>query len=215
MKKVLLTTLLATMITLPVSATPSSIVWVPSTDLQPQDQVHLGIDNYFTANDGDYPTDIGLTWGFKNGEVGIDYMASQDHPMLFNFKVGLVNDTEHNFKVVAGVQGLGTSSDTNQALKYVLASQTAADGVRYSLGYGVGREEAIGDDNKMVIASIDKMLTDKVWAGVDYMSGDSALGALSFGASYNFASNVSVLLGYDIYNNDSENTFTTQLDINF
>jgi hypothetical protein len=84
------------------------------------------------------------------------------------------------------------------------------------LGYGVGRKEALGDDNKMVMAGIDKMLNDKWWAGVDYQSGDSALGALNFGVSYNFAPNTAVIFGYDIYNDSAlKNTATVQLDINF
>ena len=41
-------------------------------------------------------------------------------------------------------------------------------------------------------------ISDKVWVGMDYQGGNSALGALSFGVSYAFAKNVSVILGYDI-----------------
>ncbi|MEN6566385.1 MAG: hypothetical protein ABFC57_08790 [Veillonellales bacterium] len=70
-----------------------------------------------------------------------------------------------------------------------MASKTASDGIRYSIGYGAGREAVLGDDNKMVLASIDKQLNDKWWAAVDYQSGKSSLGALSFGVSYNFAPN--------------------------
>lgn len=217
MKKVLATTLLAAMITVPVSATPSTLIWVPSTDLQTQGTWHLGIDDYFTSNNGQFPTDIGLTYGFKGGEVGIDYLASQDKPLYFNFKFNLVDDADKKFKVVAGAYNIGTSSETNAEVKYVLASKTTKDGTRFSLGYGVGREEVLGDDdNNMVIAGIDKMFNDKWWGAIDYQSGDSALGALSFGVSYNFAPNVSVIFGYDIFNNKAyDNTFTTQLDINF
>jgi len=53
---------------------------------------------------------------------------------------------------------------------------------------------------------------------VDYMSGKNANGALNFGVSWAFAKNVSVIFGYDIYNNTmtgGKNTFTTQVDINF
>jgi hypothetical protein len=41
---------------------------------------------------------------------------------------------------------------------------------------------------------------------------------LSFGASWAFAKNVSVIFGYDIYNNKKvagQNTATIQVDINF
>jgi uncharacterized protein with beta-barrel porin domain len=53
---------------------------------------------------------------------------------------------------------------------------------------------------------------------VDYQGGKNAFGALSFGASWAFAKNTSVIFGYDVYNNKDragQNTFTVQLDINF
>jgi len=70
------------------------------------------------------------------------------------------------------------------------------------------------------LASLDKQFTSKVWGAVDYQSGENFLGAVSIGFSYAFADNVSVLVGYDIFNEKKvqaapENTFTTQLDINF
>ena len=56
-----------------------------------------------------------------------------------------------------------------------------------------------------------------MWAAVDYQGGDSSLGAFSFGVSWAFAPNASVIFGYDIYNNvkvAGRDTFTVQLDIN-
>jgi len=53
---------------------------------------------------------------------------------------------------------------------------------------------------------------------VDYQGGKNALGALNFGVAWAFTPNVSVILGYDVYNKKSvagANTVTTQLDINF
>ena len=51
---------------------------------------------------------------------------------------------------------------------------------------------------------------------MDYQSGKSALGALSFGVGYSLTPNASLLLGYDIYNNSAyKNTVTVQLDVNF
>jgi orotidine-5'-phosphate decarboxylase len=61
-------------------------------------------------------------------------------------------------------------------------------------------------------------ISDKLCVAVDYQSGKSALGSLNFGVSWAFSKNVSVIFGYDIYNNvqtGGKNTFTTQLDINF
>jgi hypothetical protein len=46
------------------------------------------------------------------------------------------------------------------------------------------------------------------------MGMNSPYGSLNFGASWKFASKISVVAGYDIYNNsDLVNTFTIQGDI--
>lgn len=225
MKKILaLVLLLVSTLVVPVSATPSGIVWIPSTDIQASDKTHFGIDNYFTAaplkageSTGAFTTPtIGLTWGAKSFEFGFDYVASQNDPLYFNAKAKLFGKKPTNLNMVAGIYALGTTGLTNQEVKYLLGSISTKDGTRFSLGYGLGREEALGPDYKMVLASIDKQLNDKWWIGVDYQGGKSALGALNFGVAYSFAPNASILLGYDIYNNDSyKDTFTVQLDINF
>jgi len=52
---------------------------------------------------------------------------------------------------------------------------------------------------------------------VDYQGSNSFMGALSFGASWAFAKNVSLLVGYDTYNKKAtggQDTFTMQVDIN-
>jgi hypothetical protein len=97
---------------------------------------------------------------------------------------------------------------------------------RLSAGYFAGNRKVLLDgngisDEKGVLLSWDRTMTeisDKLWLAVDYQGSDSTLGALSFGASWAFAKNVSVILGYDIYNErrtGGENTVTVQLDINF
>jgi len=66
-------------------------------------------------------------------------------------------------------------------------------------------------------------ISDKLWFAVDYQSNRNYPGALSLGFSWSFSKNVSVIFGYDIYNNKkayynstnvNANTFTTQFDIN-
>ena len=50
------------------------------------------------------------------------------------------------------------------------------------------------------------------------MGGNNVDGAVSFGASWNFAKNVAVIFGYDIWHEKAlagNNTFTVQLDINY
>ena len=136
--------------------------------------------------------------------------------MYFNAKARLLGKKPTDLNLVAGVYNLGTTSLTNQEVKYLLGSVSTKDGIRFSLGYGIGRKKALGNDNQMILAAIDKQLNKKWWVGVDYQGGKSALGALNFGVAYSFTPDVSILLGYDIYNNSTyKNTMTVQLDVNF
>jgi len=56
---------------------------------------------------------------------------------------------------------------------------------------------------------MDRTMTEypsKLWIGIDYMSGNNWYGGFSFGASWNWAPNVSTIIGYDIWNDkDLEN----------
>ncbi|HOX28522.1 MAG TPA: hypothetical protein PLQ76_05135, partial [bacterium] len=69
---------IAFFISKPASATPSTQIWIPSTDIQKKGTFHLGIDNYFTMgtdNTWSMPTDVGIEYGIAKGwEVGIDVM---------------------------------------------------------------------------------------------------------------------------------------------
>lgn len=225
MKKVLsLVLLIMVLVVVPVSATPSGIIWIPSTDIQASGKTHFGIDSYFTLkplqsgeSTGAFTTPaVNLTWGAKDFEFGVDYVTSQKDPFYFNAKAKLLGKKATDLNLAAGVYNLGTTSLTNQEVKYLLASIAAKDGTRFSFGYGIGRKKSLGDDYKMIMASIDKQLNDKWWVAVDYQGGKSSLGALNFGVAYNFAPNASLLLAYDIYNNkEYKNTMSLQLDINF
>jgi hypothetical protein len=97
---------------------------------------------------------------------------------------------------------------------------------RISAGYYHGSDRALVDPNGHsandgVLLSWDRTMaeiSDKLWFAVDYMGGNNVDGAISVGASWNFSKNVSVIFGYDIWKEKAlagNNTFTTQLDINF
>ena len=225
-------------------ATPSTQVWIPSTDIQKFGTGHLGIDNYFRADreeDGSrFPNvlDLGLTAGVLpfekvQAEVGIDYIATatsfDNYPLYFNAKVGTPEAALFTGSpaLAVGGFGFGTKSDvTDQNVVYGLAAKTLPVVGRISAGYFTGNDKVLVDENgdkenSGVLLSWDRTLTEispKLWAAVDYQGGDSALGALSFGLSWAFADNVAVIFGYDIYNNEKvagKDTVTTQLDINF
>ncbi|BCG48274.1 hypothetical protein GEOBRER4_n3157 [Citrifermentans bremense] len=228
-------------------ATPSTQIWIPSTDVQGYKSLHLGIDNYTrTSNNSavSHVNDLGLTAGVLpfekvQGEVGIDYITNGNNgydsqPLYFNAKLGTPEGSlfEGSPALAVGGYGFGTNRDkgsayrTDQDVIYGLAAKTLPVVGRLSAGYYVGNDQLLLDvdgkkENDGVLLSWDRTMSeisDKLWVAVDYQGGDNALGALSFGASWAFAKNVSVIFGYDIYNEKKlagENTFTTQLDINF
>jgi hypothetical protein len=225
-------------------ATPSTQVWIPSTDIQKVGTGHLGIDNYFRADrkeDGSRDPnvlDLGLTAGVLpfekvQAEVGVDYIvngsAYDNDPLYFNAKVGTPEEAlfAGSPALAVGGFGFGTKADvTDQNVIYGLAAKTLPVVGRLSAGYFIGNDKVLLDENgdkanSGVLLSWDRTLSEispKLWAAVDYQGGDSALGALSFGLSWAFADNVAVIFGYDIYNNEKvagKDTVTTQLDINF
>jgi hypothetical protein len=233
------------------AATPSTQIWIPSTDVQAYKTVHLGFDTYIRANsneDGSRTAPvvvIGPTVGVLpfpkiQAEVGFDVISAggdlDKYPLYFHGKLGTPEDSLFKLSPAIAVGGynFGTKSGdvrngelaTDQNLVYGLVARTFPVVGRLSAGYFTGNKKVLvdengGSDEKGVLLSWDRTMTeisDKLWVAVDYQGSNSALGALSFGASWAFAKNVSVILGYDIYNErrtGGENTVTMQLDINF
>lgn len=254
-----------------VMATPSTQIWIPSTDIQAFKSLHLGIDNYFraSARPQSPPTaistrdanvmDIGLTAGVLpfeklQMEVGVDFLViannpNDNHPVMGNFKIAAPEDALFKFSpaLAIGMYNIGPTqqvdANANNA-PFIVCGQNIIYGLvaktipamgpvpslgRFSAGYYRGSKHAFQDprlditksQNEGILASWDRVMSeisDKLWIAVDYMSGNNVMGALSFGASWAFSKNVSVIFGYDIYKEKTlagNNTFTTQLDINF
>ena len=229
-------------------ATFSGQIWIPSTDVKGFKEVNISIDNYARVSSyrdaGVNTYDVGVTVGvlplekFKI-EVGVDYITDgvagsyyATHPAYFNFKGGVPEDAFFTGMpaVAAGMFGLNTatagdpaSSSTNIA--YALIAKTLPVVGRLSIGGYNGAKNSLGKNtNTGVLASWDRVMpeiSENLWLAVDYMSGNNALGALSFGGSWAFSKQVSLLLGYNVYNPGQAKlyggkpTFTTQLDINF
>jgi hypothetical protein len=236
-------------------ATPSTQVWIPSTDIQPYKTVHLNIDSYVRAKSNDDGSRtapiwmIGPTFGILpfekvQAEVGFDLMSQggdlDKHPFYGHFKVGMPEDNTFIPAVAVGMYNIGTKSGdvrkgelgTKQNIAYGLVAKTLPVVGRFSAGYYFGNKKVLvtdetdadgnlKSDEKGVLLSWDRTMSeisDKLWLAADYMGGKNMNGALSFGASWAFAKNVSVIFGYDIYNNKKtggQNTFTVQVDINF
>jgi opacity protein-like surface antigen len=231
------------------SATPSTQIWIPSTDIQAYKTVHLNFDTYLRASTNDDGSRtppvvvIGPTVGVLpfqkiQAEVGFDVISAggdvDKYPLYGHFKLGMPEDNTWIPAVAAGMYNIGTKSGdvrkgelaTRQDIAYALVAKTLPVVGRLSAGYFAGNKKVLLDkngesDEKGVLLSWDRTMTeisDKLWLAVDYQGSKSALGALSFGASWAFAKNVSVILGYDIYNEKKtggQNTVTLQVDINF
>ncbi|GAB4369447.1 MAG: hypothetical protein Kow00128_15630 [Deltaproteobacteria bacterium] len=225
-------------------ATPSTQIWIPSTDVQPFRTFHFNFDTYVRTGSEDTgerlspvvvlgPTAGILPYEKVQAEVGFDLIYSgsdaDDYPLYFHGKVGTPEGSlfAGSPAVAVGGYNFGTKSDvTNQNIVYGLVAKTFPVFGRLSAGYFVGNDKVLVDgngsgDEKGILLSWDRTLSeisDKLWVAVDYQGTDSALGALNVGVSYAFAGNVSVIFGYDIYNEKKtggENTFNIQLDINF
>jgi hypothetical protein len=231
-------------------STPSTQIWIPSTDFQKWKTMHLGLDNYIRTSNingvrGAGIFDAGFTTGLLpfekfQGEIGVDYLYMGDsnydnHPIYFNAKIGLPEDALFKgFPAIAlGAYNFGLKSNlTNYNIIYGEIAKTIPILGRLSVGYYTGNDKILVDENLKkanngLLLSWDRTMTeisDKLWLAVDYQGGKNYLGALSFGASWAFSKNVSVIFGYDIYNNknayyntgnQNANTFTAQVDINF
>jgi hypothetical protein len=231
-------------------ATPSTQIWIPSTDFQKWKTMHLGLDNYIRTEKingirGAGMFDMGLTTGLLpfekfQGEIGIDYLSMgdsnyDDYPLYFNAKIGFPESAlfKGSPALALGAFNFGLKKNlTNYNLIYGEIAKTIPILGRLTVGYYTGNDKLLVDENLKkanggLLLSLDRTMTeisDKLWFAIDYQGGKNYLGALSFGASWSFSKNVSVIFGYDIYNNkkayyntnnQNANTFTAQVDINF
>ncbi|MGZ3788165.1 MAG: hypothetical protein ACXVLQ_06555 [Bacteriovorax sp.] len=239
-------------------ATPSTQIWIPSTDLQNYKTFRLGIDNYFRASGvpKSPPTpasardtnimDIGPVVGVfpfekLKGEIGFDYLVNangpnDDHPWSGHFKIGTPEDSIFKFSpaMAFGMYNIGPSLPRSKAplvtsgqnIAYGLLARTFPVVGRLSAGYYVGSKRALVNTsgnpaNNGALLSWDRAMTeinDKLWLAIDYQGGNNVDGAINVGGSWNFATNVSLIFAYDIYTKQilaGNNTFTTQVDINF
>jgi hypothetical protein len=211
-------------------AGPTAQILVPSTDIKGLKEVAVGFTyiGRFSqkADAGASSNDISITTGllpYENlkTEVGVDYVtsdlqndnAADNHPFSFNIKAGTPEDA---FEIkglpsfAVGVYNIGTYENTTtgvstrQNIVYGLVARTLPVIGRLSAGGYTGSERALGKGaTNGVLASWDRTITEvseKLWLGVDYMSGGNANGELSLGASWSFSKQVTLLVGAVFYN---------------
>ena len=226
-------------------AGPTAQTFIPSTDIQGFATGRLSVYNFTrTSNKGGFPNyyDVGLSagvlpWEKFQGEVGIDYLDggqgglgsdADKHPIYLNAKLGTPEDALFKYSpaLAVGLWNLGTANTTKQNIVYGLAARTLPVVGRISAGGYHGSAAVLADENGHsandgLLLSWDRTmteLTDKLWLGVDYMSGKNYNGSVNFGAAWSFTKNIQFLVGYDIYNDahtGGKNTVTTQVFLNF
>jgi len=150
-------------------ATPSTQIWIPSTDVKSLKDIHIDIDNYSRfstkADGGPNYYNIGLSAGvlpFENVklELGIDYLttslqndnAFDNHPFYFNAKLGTPEDAFGIKGLPAfavGAYNIGTYDkpelglSTRQNIVYGLVAKTLPVVGRLSAGGYVGAKRAL------------------------------------------------------------------------
>jgi hypothetical protein len=210
------------------SATLSSQIWNPSVDIQKRGTFHFGIDNYFSVlGNGARPfqmsPDLGVTAGVLDWlEFGVDMVQPSPDPFYFSFKFG-IPESGMRPSIAAGGFNFGTrKGETDYDMLFAAAGKNLPVIGRLTLGYYRGMNSRLFHDARLerantgIIASLDRALTAKTWACVDYASGNSWYGSLSFGVSVAFSPDVGVVFGYVVFNDGRvvrNDAFTTQLDI--
>ena len=241
-------------------ATPSTQIWIPSTDVQAYKTFHLGIDNYIRSSNNlaggrdSNVYDIGPVAGFLpfeklQGEIGFDFLSvganpNDNHPWSGNIKLATPEDSicKMSPAIAVGAYNLGPAVGKGNA-PFVVSGQNIIYGLvaktipelgaipsigRLSAGYYTGSERALisnvatGATSKDgALVSWDRTMSeisDKLWMAVDYQGGNNVDSSVNVGASWKFAKNVSVIVGYDFWTNKAmagRNTINTQLDIDF
>ncbi|HEX2949564.1 MAG TPA: hypothetical protein VHV83_08365 [Armatimonadota bacterium] len=200
------------LVSIPLLATPSTLVTIPSTDIQPKGVWHFGADSMGNSN-GSF-TDVGLTYGISSRvEAGVDLVTGQDNPLWFNGKVQLLPPDKSPVALAVGIYNTGTASLTNQSIAYIVGSSTIS-GTRLTYGGYKGQSDALGDDDNGIMLGIDRTM-GKWWLGADYASGKNAIGSWNVGVGYSFTDKISVILGYDNFNTEGvPDAFNVQLDAN-
>ena len=204
-------------------ATPSTQIWIPSTDIQDFGVFHITADMYLPAkSDVQTVTNLGLTVGIlpfeKVGiEVGFDHInAGGAYPWFFNGKIGVSQSALFPYSpaIAAGIYNVGIKKGvTTYNMIYGLVSEDLPFVGRISAGYWYGNNSLLSQNHGLLL-SWDRTISeisDKLWIAVDYQGGDDSVKALSTGFSWEFAENVSVIAGYVFF----QDQVTFQVDIDF
>jgi len=202
--------------------------------------MYLPVSKDSSGNRVNVITNEGLTVGVLpfekfNVEVGFDnktgYGDLDNYPIYFNAKGGIPEGAFGEWfpALAVGSYDIGTKTDkTNFNLIYGKAAKTFKikdfSLGRLSLGYFNGNSKLLlgpsgNKDNDGVFGAWERTMSeisDKLWICAEYQGTRSSYGSWNFGASWKFSDNVSMIVGFDRYNNRNfADTVTVQFDIDF
>ena len=227
-------------------AGPTGQINIPSVDAKGLKEVTISINNnvrFSTDTDaGANLFDAGVVTGLLpyekvKIEIGADYgtvgSTATKQPFTFNAKLATAEDALFAGLPAFAVGGynLGntttdpTSASNAQNIIYGLAAKTFGKAGRFSVGGYTGDKTVLLNasaekDNTGFLASWDRTISevsDKLWVGADYMSGNNGDGEFSLGGSWAFSKQITLLTGVTFYNEKATGgkaAFTTQLSIN-
>lgn len=197
-------------------ATPSTVVWAPSTTYtQPFMVPHLTYDTFF-RKDASYPTTVGLTLGLipsdvVQGEAGFDLLYPSDDPLVLNGKLTLVEEKLFAYQpaLSVGVANAGITSATNFAMVYGVLSKTipgVGATVAAGVGYGIDDELWVDEngetDQTVFLGSITSptLSVGKPWLSglglaADIQTGSNAFSAGGVAAVLYFTPSIALLTG--------------------
>ncbi len=227
-------------------AGPTGQINIPSVDAKSLKEVTINVSNnvrFSTDSDaGPNLYDIGVVTGLLpyekiKLEVGADYGTTgvaTKQPMTYNVKLATTEDALFVGLPAFAIGGYNLGNITTDAINsgtnaqniyYGLVAKTFGKAGRFSVGGYIGDKAVLVNaskdgDNTGVIASWDRTISevsDKLWVGVDYMSGNNGDGEFSVGGSWAFSKQITLLSGVTFYNEKAtggKTAFTTQLSIN-
>jgi len=215
-------------------AAPTGQINIPSTDAKGLKEVAIGVNNYArfstAADAGANSYAIGVTTGLLpfekiKLEVGFDYTTATIYPLTYNAKLATAEDALFSGMPAFAVGGynLGTIKAQNpQDIAYALVARTLPVVGRLSVGGYTGDKDVLVNadgkkDNTGALVSWDRTITevsDKLWLGIDFLSGKNANSGVGIGGSWAFSKQVTLLTGVTFYTEETnKTTFTTQLTI--
>lgn len=206
--------LLATVL---VMASPSTVVFMPSTDIQYDKTWHLGQAVFILRDESRTVTDQALTYGVSPRiEAGVDAFSPYTKPVVLNAKVLLTEPGVADVPIAVGIYNVGAANtELDNRVAYIVGSKSTPAGYRISFGAYTANENVVGDEHTgaMVGAEYSK---GSWWYGADFISGQNAIGTANVAVCHNFTPTMGVLVGDTRYNcGGIPDVYSVQFGVNF